>query len=241
MNTEPGSRPAGRRVGTLATVVVLVLLALVLLFAGRSLWHYFRHPAELRALVQNWGAWAPLGIVLFQMLQVVIAPLPGNVMSFAAGYALGLWPTIVWLMLGVLSGATVDFLLARLLGRRLISYLVPPERLARLDSVILRRGTFYVFLLLLVPNPLGDWVYYLAGLTALPLPLFLLLVLGARLPSNVLECALGSGATRFAWQHWVVLAVIGGLLALLYFTNQRRVEAWLERLAAKGPPKPRRD
>ncbi len=218
----------------MATTVVLVLIALVLLSAGRSLWHYFRHPTELRTLVQSWGGWAPLGVVLFQMLQVVIAPLPGNVMSFAAGYAFGLWPTIVWLMLGVLLGATVDFLLARVLGRRLINYVVPPERLARLDSVILRRGTFYIFLLLLIPNPLGDWIYYLAGLTAMPLPLFLLLVFGARLPSNVLECALGSGATRFAWPHWVALGSVGGLLAFLYFKNQRQVEAWLERLAAKG-------
>ncbi len=241
MNTEPGSRPARHRLGTVATIIVLTALALLLALAGRSLWHYFRHPAELRAVVQSWGAWAPLGIILFQMLQVVIAPLPGNVMSFAAGYALGLWPTIIWLMVGVLLGATVDFLLARLLGRRLIRYLVPAERLAHLDSVILRRGTFYVFLLLLIPNPLGDWIYYLAGLTALPLPVFLLLVLVARLPSNLLECALGSGATRFAWQHWVILAVIGGLLALLYFANQRRIEAWLERLADKGRPKTSRD
>ncbi|MEO0077845.1 MAG: VTT domain-containing protein [candidate division WOR-3 bacterium] len=239
MNAEPGTGPASHRIGTAATIVALIALALLLLVAGRSLWHYFRHPAELRSLVQNWGVWAPFGIVLFQTLQVVIAPLPGNVMSFVAGYALGLWPTIVWLMIGVLLGASVDFLLARLLGRRLIRYLVPAERLAYLDSVILRRGTFYVFLLLLVPNPLGDWIYYLAGLTALPLPVFLLLVLAARLPSNLLECALGSGATRFAWQHWVILAVTGGLLALLYFRNQRRVETWLERLATSKRPIPR--
>jgi uncharacterized membrane protein YdjX (TVP38/TMEM64 family) len=237
MNPPEADTPrhtVGQRI--VAAVTALLVLGVALLFAvgGRSLWHYFRHPAELRALVQNWGGWAPVGIVVFQMLQVVIAPLPGNVMSFVAGYALGLWPTIVWLMLGVLLGAAVDFLLARLLGRTLLRYLVPPQRMARLDSVILRRGTFYVFLLLLIPNPLGDWIYYLAGLTAIPLPLFLLLVLAARLPSNLLECALGSGATRFAWQHWVALAVLAALLTLVYFTNQRRIETWLDRLGTRG-------
>jgi uncharacterized membrane protein YdjX (TVP38/TMEM64 family) len=233
--TNPPRHTVGQRVVAVVTVAALAGLALLLIFAGRPLLHYFRHPAELRQLMQGWGAWAPLGIVLFQTLQILVAPLPGNAMSFAAGYALGLWPAIVWLMLGVLLGAAADFLLARLLGRRLLAYLVPPDRLARLDSVILRRGTFYVFLLLLVPNPLGDWIYYLAGLTALPLPLFLVFVLVARLPSNLIECALGASATRFAWPHWVALGALAAALTLLYFAYQRQIEAWLERVSTRRP------
>ncbi|MEO0086073.1 MAG: VTT domain-containing protein, partial [candidate division WOR-3 bacterium] len=167
--TQHGEQQRLRRVVSVTVLVVLAaVLAVAFTAAGRHLWHYFRSPAELRELVQRWGIWAPLGTVLFQMLQIVVAPLPGSVMSFACGYALGLWPTIVWLMLGVALGATLDFLLARLLGRRLLHYLVPPDKLARLDEVVIRRGTFYVFLLLLVPNPLGDWIYYLAGLTPIP-------------------------------------------------------------------------
>ena len=54
-------------------------------------------------------------------------------------------------------------------------YFLAPDRLAKLDAKILRRGTFYIFLLLLFPNPIGDWVYYLAGLSTIPLPVFLLL------------------------------------------------------------------
>lgn len=214
-------------------VFLILVLAVFFVVAGRHIWHYFRTPSELRALVQSWGAWAPLGIVLFQAVQIVVAPLPGNVVSFACGYALGMWPAILWLMAGVLLGATLDFLLARLLGRRLLKYLVPPERLRRLDSVVLRRGTFYVFLLLLIPNPFGDWIYYLAGLTPLPLPIFLAFVFVARLPSNLIECGLGSGATRFAWQHWAALGLVAVVVALLYFLNQRRIESLLIRLSAR--------
>lgn len=221
---------SGKRGSLWLPVLVLAVLALVIIVAGRQVWHYFRNPLELRELVRGWGAWAPVGIVILQAVQIVVAPLPGNVVSFACGYALGMWPTIVWLMLGVLVGSAVDFLLVRLLGRRLLKYLVPAERMERLDSVVLRRGTLYVFLLLLVPNPVGDWIYYLAGLTPLPFPLFLAFVLVARLPSNLIECALGSGATRFAWQHWAILGASALLLTVLYFLNQRRIECWLERL-----------
>jgi len=215
------------------TIVALAGLVVLLVFAGGRVWHLFRHPEELRLLVRSWGAWAPVGIIVLQVVQIAVAPLPGNAMSFAAGYALGLWPTVVWLMIGVLLGATIDFLLIRLLGRRLLHYFLPPARLARLDAVVLRRGTFYIFLLLLVPNPVGDWVYYLAGLTSMPLPMFLGLVLLARLPSNLLECAVGASATRFGWREWTIVGLVAAILALLYWQYRDRIEAALDRISSR--------
>ncbi len=218
------------------TIVALIGMAVALVFAGGRVWHLFRHPEELRLLVRSWGAWAPVGIVLFQVIQIAVAPLPGNAMSFAAGYALGLWPTVIWLMIGVMLGAALDFLLIRLLGRRLLKYFLSPERLAKLDALVLRRGTFYIFLLLLVPNPVGDWVYYLAGLTAMPLPLFLGLVLVARLPSNLLECAVGASAAHFGWREWAMVGLVAAILGLLYYQNRHRIEAALDRISAGRSP-----
>jgi uncharacterized membrane protein YdjX (TVP38/TMEM64 family) len=215
------------------TVVALVGIAVVLVLAGGRVWHLFRHPTELRWLVRSWGAWAPVGIVLLQVVQIAVAPLPGNAMSFAAGYALGFWPTVVWLMVGVMLGAAIDFLLIRLLGRRLLKYFLPPDRLAKLDAVILRRGTFYIFLLLLVPNPVGDWVYYLAGLTSMPLPVFLGLVFIGRLPSNLLECAVGASATHFGWREWALVGLAAAVLGLLYYQYRHRIESALDRISVR--------
>jgi len=239
MLAGPTKQPASphRTAGLVLTLLALAAIAVLLVLAGRHVLHYFRNPQELRMLVRGWGAWAPVGIILFQAVQVIVAPLPGNLMSFACGYALGVWPSIIWLMAGILLGATIDFLVARLVGRRLLVYFVPPDKLARLDSAILHRGTFYIFLLLLVPNPLGDWVYYLAGLTRLPLPLFLAFVFIARLPSNLIESSLGAGATRFGSQQWVLLGLVIVILSLLYYLNQQRIERLLERWAEhKKPP-----
>jgi uncharacterized membrane protein YdjX (TVP38/TMEM64 family) len=218
------------------TVAALIGLALLLVFAGGRVWHLFRHPEELRLLVREWGAWAPVGIILLQVVQIAVAPLPGNAMSFAAGYALGFWPTVVWLMTGVMLGAAVDFLLIKLLGRRLLKYFLPPDRLAQLDALILRRGTFYIFLLLLVPNPIGDWVYYLAGLTSLPLPVFLGLVFIGRLPSNLLECAVGASATHFGWREWTIVGLAAAVLGLLYYQYRDKIEAALDRISARRRP-----
>jgi len=226
--------PSRRVLAIVIGGLLIAAIALLLILAGGKVWHYLRNRDELARLIAGWGAWAPLGIVVLQALQILVAPLPGSIMSFVGGYALGVWPAILWLMLGILVGAALDFLIARLLGRRVLRLLVPPDKLARLDSVILRRGVFYIFLLLLIPNPLGDWVYYLAGLTPLPLPVFLAFVLVARLPSNLIEAVLGATATRFTWVGWAALGAAVLALVLLYYLNQRRIEALIERLAARG-------
>jgi uncharacterized membrane protein YdjX (TVP38/TMEM64 family) len=238
MTEQPESgkvRPSPRWVKVALTVLGLLLLGTVLAFGGRSILHYFRHPDELRRLVVDWGPWAPLGIVLLQMVQVIVAPLPGNALSFAAGYALGVWPTIVWLMAGIMLGATADFLVVRLLGRRVLKLIVPAARLARLDALVVRRGTFFIFLLLLIPNPVGDWVYYLAGLTAIPLPLFLGLVLVARLPSNLLEAWVGATATGFGAREWAALGLVAVALALVYYMYRERIQSVLERFSSPRP------
>jgi uncharacterized membrane protein YdjX (TVP38/TMEM64 family) len=233
---RPPPHTIGQNVTLALTIIGLAGLVVLLVFAGNSVWRYFRHPEELRVLVRSWGAWAPVGIIAFQVIQIVVAPLPGNAMSFAAGYALGLWPTVVWLMIGVLLGATVDFLLIKLLGRRLLKYFLPPDRLAQLDALVLRRGTFYIFLLLLVPNPVGDWVYYLAGLTSMPLPVFLGLVFIARLPSNLLECGVGASATHFGWREWTIVGLAAAILGLLYYQYRNRIESALDRLSSRRRP-----
>jgi len=220
------------RIVTMVIVaIILAGLALFFVFAGKRWWHLFSSPEELRRFVQTWGAWAPLGTIFLQLVQIVFAPLPGNVMAFAAGYALGFWPTIAWLLIGVITGATLAFLIARFLGRRVLRLFVPNHTLVKFDSQVIQRGTFYIFLLLLVPNPIGDWVYYLAGLTGMPLPFFLLLVLVARLPSNVIECGVGASAIRFGIRGWIVFAVVVVIFTVLYFLNQRRIEKFLDRFA----------
>ena len=230
------SHTVGQKITLVLTIAALAGLVVLFVFAGGSVWRYFREPEELRVLVRSWGAWAPAGIILLQVVQVAVAPLPGNAMSFAAGYALGFWPTVVWLMAGVMVGAAVDFLLIKLLGRRLLKYFLSPDRLARLDAKVLRRGTFYIFLLLLVPNPVGDWVYYLAGLTSMPLPVFLGLVFIGRLPSNLLECAVGASATHFGWREWTIVGLTAAILGLLYWQYRGRIEVALDRISARRRP-----
>jgi uncharacterized membrane protein YdjX (TVP38/TMEM64 family) len=216
--------------------LVLTGLVLVVLTWGRPLWTLFRSPERIHQLVSSWGVWAPLGMIAIQVIQVVVAPLPGNVAAIVSGYVFGLGTGLALCLIGILLGSTVDWLLARLLGRRLLRLFIPEPTIKRFDAFILTRGPFYLLLLLLVPNPIGDWLYYLAGLTAIPLPVFALLVLAGRLPSNLFEtfigvqvARLGSQAYRLTPWQWALLVAGVVAIALAYYLNRRRIERFFAR------------
>ena len=56
----------------------------ILLATGRfgkicaDLYCIFETREQLRAYIESWGAWAPVALVFVQALQVVIAPIPGE-------------------------------------------------------------------------------------------------------------------------------------------------------------------
>ncbi|MEO0108508.1 MAG: VTT domain-containing protein [candidate division WOR-3 bacterium] len=234
--------PRGRLLVALCWLVLAVLLVGLGIAYGRPIWAVMNNPQRLQEELARLGIWAPLGLIAAQVLQVVFAPLPGNLVAIAAGYMFGLGKGLLFAMIGVVLGSAVAFLLARLVGRQLLSLVIPGPLMNRFDHFVARRGPFVVFLLLLVPNPVGDWVYYLAGLTILPLPIFLGLVLLGRIPSNLLETMLGAELLRLGspgrhltgWQI-AIAAIAAGAAILVYYLNRHRLETLMMRLV-KLPP-----
>lgn len=227
-----------RRVLVAAAMIIgVTLVVLAGLRWGGPLWRLFRNPERIQQLVRRWGIWAPLGLIVLQIIQIVIPPLPGSVVSITAGYVFGLGRGLLLAMIGIVLGAGINFLLSRWIGRRVLRLFVPEATMDRFDRFVVERGPFYVFLLLLLPSPIGDWLYYLAGLTALPFPVFLLLVLAGRIPSNLLEVfvgvqvyRLGSRGYHLALWQWLGFGTIIVALAIAYSLNRKRIEALILRL-----------
>jgi len=232
---QRGSREGKRGKG--GVVVRALLAGLLLICAGGAawiwrepLWALFGDRARIQAWVTGFGPWAPLVTVVLNVIQVLLAPLPGQLVGMVNGYLYGVWLGTLYSMAGVMLGTALAMALGRWFGRPLVERLVDAERLARWDGVAGRRGPLFFFLVFLFPFLPDDLTCFLVGLSSLSIPRMLLLITPARLPGVFVSCWVGAYATRLPWWAWVPLG--GGAIALAW--GLWRYESHLERLMVRA-------
>ena len=73
--------------------------------AVRFLIRLYVDPPFLKAELQAWGMWAPLVFIGIQALQVVVAPIPGEITGFLGGFVFGQWVGLAYSMVGLSLGS----------------------------------------------------------------------------------------------------------------------------------------
>src|SRR6266480_4665610 len=99
-----------------------VCLVALLVIGGGVLWHTgvlhrISSKGHLIALLQAGGWTGALLCIAVQFLQVVIAVIPGEITSVAAGYVFGAWRGFLYSAIGVTLGSAFNFWFARVVGR----------------------------------------------------------------------------------------------------------------------------
>ena len=224
------SSRADRRRGIL--LGLLVVLAFVgLYFAVRRYAPFVFNAAALRVWIAGFGIFAPLVFVLIQATQVVVAPIPGQVVALVAGYLFGpLWGT-VYSLTGVLIGSTVAFSLAKRYGRSFVVDILHEDVVERFDDFVDTVGVPGLFAFVIIPGLPDDAICFLSGLTKWRLRTFIAVIAVGRLPAYVLTVYAGGelASGRFL-EGMALIGVVIALSAIGYYKQEavRDVVARLE-------------
>jgi len=216
---------------------VVHVLVLSLLFVGTAVL-LRRHVAFLtdadaaRAYVRSFGVWAPLALIGLQALQIVLAPIPGQVLGAVGGYLFGPWWGTFYNMIGVTIGSTVAFWLSRRFGRAYVERTIDADALATFDATIERRGPLGFLVLFLIPGLPDDVLCFGAGLTPIPIRTLVAIAIVGRTPAfflvNVLGDLFATGDIRTAL---VLFVLVGGFSVLGYVYRARiarTLDEWLQ-------------
>lgn len=166
-----------------------------------------------------------------QILQVVAAPIPGEITGFVGGIFFGTVWGVVYSTIGLTIGSWIAFMLARLLGRPIVERLVSRETIERYDYVMKHKGLLLAFLMFLIPGFPKDILCYVLGLGHMNQRDFLIVSALGRLLGTVL---LTMGGSFFRDQHYAALfTVIGVSLLIILFAMiyHERVEHLLRRIS----------
>jgi uncharacterized membrane protein YdjX (TVP38/TMEM64 family) len=230
-------RRAGKRLSRkqiIATIAVVFGLVAVSIALWQPLSDLARDPEQLKHTIQDSGAWGPLIFIGVQFLQVLVAPIPGQVAGAIAGALFGAFWGTVYSMVGALIGYTVIFLLARKFGRPLVDRFVPPKYLEKFDYLTKESGVFVFFLIFLLPAFPDDVICYIAGLSKIRIRTLILISLAGRLPGFIGLSLIGAGAADGNATLVTVLLTVSAILAALGFWQRARLEAWVKHFSRPG-------
>ena len=178
--------------------------------------------------VQSFGALAPLVLAFLQVLQVIVAFIPGHVFVIAGGYIYGLPWGLLFNIVCVVSASQLGFLLARWAGRPIVHRLAAPETIDKWETIAEKQGFLFFTIAFVLPVFPTDIMNFVAGLTGISSRKFLAANFLGRLPSVILLTLIGSHGLELSNTVWALLALlvtavyIAGRFAILRIEQKYR-------------------
>ena len=180
--------------------------------------------AMLRAWIEQLGIFAPAVFFILNVLQIVVAPIPGYPVQVLGGILFGFIPGAIYTVGGMVAGGVLAAWLARKLGRPWLEGRVGQETLQRWNNVAHFDGFWIWWVILLIP--LGDIPYFLAGLSRIKLRTLALAILTSRGPFTVLIVWLGDSVVNLPLTYIVLFTAVVTLVVIVGFRLAGRIEAW---------------
>lgn len=184
---------------------------------------FFIDRERIRKFLEHLGPVSFLGFIVIQTLQVVAAPIPGEVTGFIGGYVYGPVLGIFLSTVGLTLGSWAAFTLSRIFGRPFVERFVSKQTLDKYDYLLHHKGAFLVFLLFLIPGLPKDLLCYVLGLGHLSTKEFLVISTVGRFLGTVLITLGGSYVRHHQYYRFFVLAGIGVVIIFLSMIYRERL------------------
>jgi uncharacterized membrane protein YdjX (TVP38/TMEM64 family) len=178
----------------------------------------------LKHTLRDWGILAPAVFVLLQAVQVIVAPIPGDLTGILGGYLFGEWLGVLYSTIGLTIGSLTAFAVGRWIGAQVAQRLVSPSVWDKMGFVVEPQGALLCFAIYLVPGVPKDMLCYLFGMSPMPFWVFAAVSALGRLPSTWVLSA--QGAKTAAGNYLEVLLLTAVVLAVvlpLYYYRYRLV------------------
>lgn len=216
MNTN--SVPTNSRQKMFRIILALCVIAFILLIAfvvGQPMVRFMSEPEEFRKWLDGKGIWGVLAFMGLNILQVLLAVIPGGPFEIGAGYAFGVLQGSIICDIAMTIGATITFLLVRRFGYRFVELFISREKLESFQFLkTSRKSTLILFLIFLVPGSPKDIIAYVMGLTNLPLATWIIINLIGRFPAILLSASSGNALNGQDYEIALLLVIA---VVLLYF------------------------
>ena len=208
----------------LAIAGFLALVYFVLVWTG--LWEKLNSVEKMRNFILDLGFWGRITFVFLQFLQVTFVPIPSTILTIAGSIIYGPLQGGLLSLSGILLGSVLAFLLGRVFGRRLVTFMVGKQTCEKWVR-FLSKARYTFFFMMLLPMFPDDVLCLVAGVTSMSWAFFVITNLLTRPIGIFLTSYLGSGQIipYHGWGLvvWAIILVAVGILMLIVTKYDDRI------------------
>lgn len=203
-----------------AAIVVCALIGIAFVFCyikyGKQLYNLFCNEASLDAFLSQFEGYGQWIFVAIRAFQTVIKIIPAEPLEIGSGALYGTWGGLLYCMLGTEIGSLVIILLTKIFGRRIVDLFVPVEKLDSLKFLQSKRKVYLtLFFIYLIPGTPKDVITYVAGVTNISIPKFLIITGIARIPSIITSTIVGANIRAKNYELAIIVFAITGLVGIV--------------------------
>ena len=195
-----------------------------------KLYHLYQDHQEFKKTISSFGAYAPLAYILLQVLQVVIAPIPGGPIEFLGGVLFGVKAGFIYSVIGLTLGSWLAFSLARIFEKVAVEKFVSEQTRKKFDYLVEHEGVILSFILFLIPGFPKDALCYILGLTPMHLGIFLIISTIGRIPGTLIACLQGGKAFDHQYYTFGILLGASALVILVFYIYHGEIHNLVKKL-----------
>lgn len=189
---------------------------------------------EIQESINRWtdsaGVLGFLVILGVQILQVVIAFIPGEPVELLAGVLYGPWLGLVICLIGCVLASLIIFRLSRKFGKKILDKVFVGKNADRWtwlqDSTKIELVTFILFF---IPGTPKDLLTYVAGVTSISTAAFIGISTFARIPSIITSTIMGSSVIQGDSTTAIIAFAVTGAIGIIGILTKDKIIAFCKR------------
>lgn len=176
---------------------------------------------NFKALIEEYGNFGIFIALSIYVLQVLISPLPGEMVEIGLGLCYGWFGGTFICLIGSTIGSYIILLFVKKLGVRFVELFVSLDKINRLRILKNEKNLErLIFAIYLIPGTPKDMLTFFFGLTGISIPRFLTIQFIARIPSVISSTVGGdflvNGRYAEAFRLFVITGVVSVIGILIY-------------------------
>lgn len=210
---------------TICTLVFIDIISIVFFaLCATELLGKINSVDALREYIEGMGGMAAFIYIVFSFLQVVLLPVPGSV-SVAVGVAMfGPLKCAIYSFIGIVLGSIAAFAIGRWVGYKAVCWIVGQDTLDKWLKKLKGKDYLILSLMFLLPLFPDDVLCFVAGLSSMTWPFFVVMIIITRL-IGVFSTAYSFELIPFnTWWGLLIWALLLAFIVLSFYLVLKHYE-----------------